>query len=210
MSTIERPPSAGQGSGAPARRRPPKNPGTRPTAAPPNLEPAVKDAVGRALMRGIARVERYLRRRGLPPADVEDFALECACLTYRNIADGTLVLCAYAAKYEAQIGAYMHTMAWRMVSNRRRFKDVFRRHAREGGMEVLESRTYDVEPALELASEIRAEPPKAQLFLLAMLGVGGAIRFAHEAAVDAGMGKRAGKFAMQRSRVRAAKRLRAV
>jgi hypothetical protein len=200
MSTVERPPSAGQGSGASARRRPPKNPGIHPTTAPPNLDPHVKDAVGRALMRGI----------GVPPADVEDFALECACLTYRNIADGVLVLCADAAKYEAQLGAYMHTMAWRMVSNRRRFKDVFRRHAREGGMEVLEARTYEVEPALELASELRAEPPQAQRFLLAMLGVGGAIRFAHEAAIDAGMKKGAGKHALRSTRARAAKRLAAV
>jgi hypothetical protein len=192
------------------KRLPPKNPGTRPTGAPPNLDPGTKAAVGRALMRGVASVERYLRRRHLPPGDVEDFALECACLTYRNIADGALVLCADAAKYEAQLGAYMHTMAWRMVSNRRRFKDVFRRHAREGGMEVLEARTYDVEPALELASELRAEPPQAQRFLLAMLGVGGAIRFAHEAAVDAGIPKRAGKDALQRCRARAAKRLAAV
>jgi hypothetical protein len=97
-----------------------------------------------------------------------------------------------------------------MVANRKRFKDVFRRHAREGGVELLERRTYDVEHRLELASEIRAEPPKAQRFLLAMLGVGGAIRFAHEAAVDAGMSKGSGKLALRRCRARAAERLAAV
>jgi hypothetical protein len=161
-------------------------------------------------MHGIARVEMYLRRRGLSSADVEDFGLECACLTYRNIVDGTLALCADPAEREPQIGAYMRTMAWRMVGNRKRFKDVFRRHARDGGVEVIESRTYEVEPVLELVSEIRAEPPKAQRFLLAMLGVGGALRFAHEAAVDAGMSKGAGKWALQRCRARAAKRLAAV
>jgi hypothetical protein len=159
-------------------------------------------------MHGIARVEAYLRRRGgLSSGDVEDFALECACLTYRNIVDGTLALCADHAKRDRQIGAYMVTMSWRMVANRKRFKDVFRRHSREGGQASIEARTYDVEPALELASEIRAEPPKAQRFLLAMLGVGGVIRFAHEAAVDAGMSEGAGKFALQRCRARAAKRL---
>ncbi|WP_437758953.1 hypothetical protein [Sorangium sp. So ce1389] len=166
--------------------------------------------MGRALMRGNARVERCLRRGGLPSGDVEDFALACACLTYHNIADGTLALCADAAKYELQLTAHMHTIAWCVVSNCRRFKDVFRRHPRDGGIEVLESRMYDVKPALELASEIRAEPPKARYFLLVILGVGDAIRFAHEAAVDAGMFKRSGKFALQRSRVRSAKRLAAV
>ncbi|XXY51309.1 hypothetical protein WME91_09220 [Sorangium sp. So ce269] len=195
----------GQGIGAP--KRPPRNPGTRPATAPPHLDRHTKDAVGRALMHGVARVKAYLRRRGLPSGDVEDFAFECACLTYRNIADGSLALCADPAEREGQIGGYMRTMAWRMVSNRKRFKDVFRRHDREGGETLLEARTYEVEPALELASEIRAEPPKAQRFLLAMLGVGGALRFAHEAAVDAGMHKRAGKWALQRCRARAAKRL---
>jgi hypothetical protein len=43
-----------------------------------------------------------------------------------------------------------------------------------------------------------------------MLDVGGAIRFAHEAAVDAGLKKSAGKYALQRTRARAAKRLAAV
>jgi hypothetical protein len=161
-------------------------------------------------MHGIAAVEPYLRRRGLSPADVEDFALECACLTYRNIADGSLALDANPAERDGQIAAYMRTMAWRMVSNRRRFKDVFRRHEREGGTASIDARTYDVEPVLQLASEIRAEPPKARRFLLAMLGVNGTLRFAHEAAIDAGMAKGAGKWALQRCRARAAKRLAAV
>ncbi|MCC6556631.1 MAG: hypothetical protein IT372_27030 [Polyangiaceae bacterium] len=162
-------------------------------------------------MHGVARVERYLRRRGLTPGDVEDFAFECACLTYRNIADGSLALDADPAEREGQIGGYMRTMAWRMVRNQKRFKDVFRRHDREGAEEaLLEARTYEVLPALELASEIRAEPPKAQRFLLAMLGVGGALRFAHEAAVAAGLHRCAGKWHLRSCRARAAKRLAAV
>lgn len=162
-------------------------------------------------MHGIARIEGYLRRRGLPRGDVEDIALECACLTYRNIADGTITLDAEPAKREGQIGNYMRTMAWRMVASRKTYKDVFRRYDREGaGEALLEARTYDVEPALELASEIRAEPPKAQRFLLAMLGVGGALRFAHEAAVAAGLHRCAGKWHLRSCRARAAKRLAAV
>jgi hypothetical protein len=43
-----------------------------------------------------------------------------------------------------------------------------------------------------------------------MLGVGGAIRFCHEAAVDAGMKKGAGKYALRSTRARAAKRIAAV
>src|SRR5262245_10081670 len=98
-------------------KRPPKNPGTRPKCAPPDLDLGTKDAVGRALMHGIARVEQCLRRRGgLSSGDVEDFALECACLTYRNIIDGTIALCDDPAKRESQIIGYMKTMAWRMVA----------------------------------------------------------------------------------------------
>ena len=62
-------------------------------------------------------------------------------------------------------------------------------------------------PALELASEIAAEPPTARRFLLAMLETGGGVRFASEAAVVAGMTKGSGKWALQRSRARTAKRL---
>jgi hypothetical protein len=77
-------------------------------------------------MRGIARVEQCLRRRGgLSSGDVEDFALECACLTYRNIVDGTLALDADPAKRESQIIGYMRTMGSRLAGNRKRFKDVF-------------------------------------------------------------------------------------
>ncbi len=161
-------------------------------------------------MHGIARVESYLRRRGLTPGDVEDIALECACLTYRNIADGTITLDPEPAKREGQIGNYMRTMCWRMVASQKTYKDVFKRYVREGGTAALEARTYEVEPALELASEIRAEPPKAQRFLLAMLGVGGALRFAHEAAIDAGLHRCAGKWHLRSCRARAAKRLAAV
>lgn len=180
---------------------------TRPPAAPPNLTQPVKDAIGRALMQGVARVERHLSRRGLPPAEIEDYALECACLTYRNIVNGTIEIPADAADYEPRFGAYMVTMGWRLVQNRRRFKDVFRRNVRDGGMPEIEARTYEVEPALELASEIRAEPPQAQRFLLAMLDNGAGLRFCHEAAVAVGMPKGAGKYALQRARARAAKRL---
>lgn len=183
---------------------------TRPPADPPILTPRVKDAIGRALMQGVARVERHLARRGLPPAEVEDFALECACLTYRNIASGTIEVPAEAADYEPRFGAYMVTMAWRLVSNRRRFKDVFRRNVRDGGMPEIEALTYEVEPALELASEIRAEPPKAQRFLLAMLDNGSSTRFASEVATAAGMTRDAGKWALRRARERAARRLASV
>jgi len=180
---------------------------TRPPVDPPTLTPRVKDALGRALMQGVARVERYLSRRGLPPAEIEDFALECACLTYRNIASGTIEVPADAADYEPRFGAYMITMAWRLVSNRRRFKDVFRRNVRDGGMPEIEARTYEVEPALELASEIRAEPPRAQLFLLAMLDNGAGTRFCHEAAVAVGLKRTNGREALRRTRERAARRL---
>jgi hypothetical protein len=87
---------------------------TRPPTDPPALTQSVKDAVGRALMQGVARVERHLSRRGLPPADVEDFALECACLTHRNIVNGTIEIPADAADYEPRFGSYMVTMAWRL------------------------------------------------------------------------------------------------
>jgi hypothetical protein len=43
-----------------------------------------------------------------------------------------------------------------------------------------------------------------------MLGVNGVIRFAHEAAVDAGMPASAGKHALRSTRERAARRLAAV
>src|SRR5438128_1045504 len=82
-----------------ARSRPRCQARALPPAAPPNMTARVKDAVGRALMHGIARVERHLARRRLPPADVEDFALECAALTYRNIVNGTVEIPADVADY---------------------------------------------------------------------------------------------------------------
>lgn len=205
MPTVDRPPSAGQGICPP--KRAPRCPGLRPKVAPPVLDRGANDAVGRSLMHGIASVEAYLGRRGMPRADVEDVALECACLTYRNITDGTIALDANPSKRDRQIAGYMRTMAWRMVVNRKTYRDVFRRLDREPTDAVLEARTYEVLPALELASEIRAEPPKAQRFLLAMLGVGGAVRFAHEAAEAAGLHRRAGKWHLRSCRERAAKRL---
>lgn len=180
---------------------------TRPPVAPPNLTPDLKDRIGRALMQGIARVERHLARRRLAPAEIEDFALECACLTYRNIVNGTIEIPAAVAEYEPRFGSYMVTMAWRLVQNRHRFKDVFRRNVRDGGMPEIEARTYEIEPALELASEIRAEPPRAQLFLLAMLDNGSGTRFCHEAAVAVGLNKTNGREALRRTRERAARRL---
>lgn len=180
---------------------------TRPPVAPPVLTQPVKDAIGRALMQGIARVERHLCRRRLPPAEIEDFALECACLTYRNIVNGTVEIPASPADYAIRFGSYMVTMAWRLVQNRHRFKDVFRRNLRDGGMPEIAALTYEVEPAIELASEIRAEPPRAQRFLLAMLDNGGGTRFCHEAAVAVGLNKTNGREALRRTRERAARRL---
>jgi hypothetical protein len=42
--------------------------------------------------------------------------------------------------------------------NRKRSGDIMLRHDREPGMEVLVSRTYEIGPALELASELAAMP----------------------------------------------------
>ncbi|WP_437724446.1 hypothetical protein [Sorangium sp. So ce861] len=81
------------------------------------------------------------------------------------------------------------------------------RHDREPGTELLVSRTYDVEPAFEFASEFAAEPPKARRFLLAMLDTGNEPCVA---AVVAGMKKHAGKWTMRSTRARAAKRHAAV
>ncbi|XXX81488.1 hypothetical protein WMF30_22285 [Sorangium sp. So ce134] len=108
--------------------------------------------------------------------------------------------------YDQKLAAYMRTVAWRLLRNHKRAGDIFVRHDREPGTELLVSRTYDVEPALELASELAAEPPKARRFLLAMLDTGEPC----VAAVAAGMTKHAGKWTMRSTRARAAKRLAAV
>ena len=183
---------------------------TRPTVTPPTLTQATKDAIGRALMQSVPRIVNQLRARGVPEADAEDYALECATLTYRSIVEGIIDLPDDPTYYRPRFGMYMKTMAWRMHSNRKRFKDVARRYDQEGGVEVIENFTYEVEPALELVSEIRAEPPKSQRFLLAMLGVNSALRFMSEAAEDAGMTAKSGKWMIKRIRDRAAARLAAV
>lgn len=102
----------------------------------------------------------------------------------------------------------MRTAAWRIVRNFKRSGDVVLRFDREpASATVLEARTYEVEPAIELASELRAEPPQSRRFLLALRDSGGGVRFAHEAAVAVGMRKGAGKWALRRTRERVAERL---
>jgi hypothetical protein len=172
-----------------------------------HLPPDVKEAVGRAIVRGTALIESFLRQRGVPLSIAQDVALECAFITYRSIAKGTLALPPDVEGYDQKLPVYMRTVAWRLIRNHKRAGDIFLRHERKPGTEVIVARTYDVEPALELASEIAAETPKARRVLLAMLETGNG---PSGAAAAAGMKRDSGKWAMRAARKRAAKRLASV
>jgi len=194
MSTVDCPLTGGQGTDPPA-------------VSQPHLSLAVKDAVGRAIVRGTGLIVGFLRQRGVPLGVAQDVALECAFITYRSIVKGALAIPLDAEGYDQKFTAYMRTVAWRVMRNHKRSGDVYLRHDRMPGTEALVSRTYDIEPALQLASEIRAEPPKARRVLIAMLesGDGPCV-----AAAGAGMKWDSGKWAMRSVRARAAKRLAAV
>jgi DNA-directed RNA polymerase specialized sigma24 family protein len=152
----------------------------------------------------------FLRQRGVPLGVAQDVALESAFITWRSIAKGTLAVPVDAAGYDQKFLAYMRTVAWRIMRNHKRSGDIFLRYdllPGAEGTEALISRTYDIEPALELASEIAVEPPKARRILLAMFATGNG---PCDAAAAAGMTRDSGKWAMRRCRERAAKRIAAV
>lgn len=174
-----------------------------PSICAPDLPPGVKDFVGRVIHRGTAAVEGLMRQRGMSVGMAEDIALESAFITYRAIVKGSLVLLFDAEGYDLKLTAYMRTVAWRIRRNHRRSGDIMLRHDREPGTEVIVSRTYSIEPLLELASEIAAEPPKARRVLLAMLETGYG---PSAAAVSVGMKPDAGKWATRAARKRAARR----
>lgn len=99
-----------------------------------------------------------MRQRGIPLGMAQHIALECAFITYRAIVKGSLVLPLDAEGYAQKLTAYVRTVAWWLRRNHRRAGDTMLRHARELDTETIMSRTSSIEPALELASEIAAEP----------------------------------------------------
>jgi len=153
--------------------------------------------VERAIVRVTAAVEGFMCQRGVPVGTAQDIALEGAFITYRAIAKGSLVLPLDAEGYDQKITAYMRTVAWRLRRNHKRAGDIFVRHDRELSTEVIVSRTYDAEPALELASEIAVKPPRAPL-----PARDARHRRAFAAAAAAGMTWDAGKWTMRRVRAK--------
>lgn len=155
------------------------------------MTPREKDALGRAILRELPSVERYLHMCRALPNDVPDIALDAALITWRKVARGVLVLPDDPGERGGILRAYMRRIARHRLSDRRFAGDIMLRAVREDDVEPERVIGYTIDAVIEVASELRAQPPGARRFLVALLEVGSicdtarALRMSRAAANDA-------------------------
>ena len=136
------------------------------------MTPREKDAIGRAILRERRSVERFLRRIGLPEREIPDLALDAASITWRQIHRGRLVLPDDPGARGVVLRSYMRVVAFNKVREQRHAGDITLRAVRADDVEPERiSNPAQLDAALELASALRAQPPKTRRFLLVLLDV---------------------------------------
>lgn len=155
------------------------------------MTPAQKDALGRAILREIRGVERYLYRLRAPENEVPDIALDAALLTWRKVATGDLVLPESTARWGAILAAYMRRVAFYKLRERKRSGDIYVRALRADDDAARHLGSYTIATRVEAWSELRAQPVSLHRFLLTYFAIGEiratarALRMSDAAAYDA-------------------------
>lgn len=156
------------------------------------VTPAEKDTLGRAILRELRSVERYLYRCQAPENDVADIALDALLVTYRKIADGLLVLPENPAERGALLAAFMKAVALNLLRTRRGAGDIYLRALRFDDPDTAPHiGQYTIAAKLDAWFEIEAQPLAARRFLLSFFAIGEiratakALRMTEAAANDA-------------------------
>lgn len=137
------------------------------------MTPREKDAIGRAILRELRSIEKYLYKLRAPESEVPDIALDAALLTYRKIAQGGLVLPTHPAEGRAVLAAYLRKVAFNLLRGRRRAGDIYvRAHRFDDAETARYIGTYTIAAKLELWSELRVQTPSVRRFLLALFSIG--------------------------------------
>jgi hypothetical protein len=133
------------------------------------VKPGEKDAAGRVLAREMRGLERFLFKRRVPEEEVRDVVCLAIVITWEKLATGQITLPTDPKQYGAAIGRYLFGVVRRVVANRTRASEIMVRGRRT--FEGVPEKSYRIDAAIELASELRAQPPNLRRFLLSLMGI---------------------------------------
>lgn len=118
-------------------------------------------------------LQGYLRKRGITDEDARDIICEGIVRTWEHLIAGRVRLPTEPAEYGPALGKYLVGVVKNLVANRRRAGEMMVRGSRADiEPEQANAGAQRIEAAIELASELHAQPLNLRRFLLAFLTAG--------------------------------------
>lgn len=135
------------------------------------MKSAEKDAAGKVLAREMRSLERYLSKHHVPPEEVRDIVCQAILLTWQHLTEGRIKLSENPEDFGPTLAKYLFGVVRGLMLNRRKAREITVRFRRADLPEMPEGVSH-IEATIELASELRAQPPSLHRFLLTLMSAG--------------------------------------